>query len=501
MAKKKPQPDKTRPSIPNFIARETPPPNIDPISAALHSASADLSRLRAAGGKCTLSFDQFFSKYPIAPNYVFGRHTRLLIETLDWCTRELEAGRSVHLIINVPPRHGKSDIFSRRFPAFYLCRNPDDEVMLVTYASSLSNDMSIASRRCFEESGRDFGISLSRELNQIEAWRIEGHRGGLNAIGMGGSATGRGARLLLIDDPIKNREEAESETIRQSTWEAYTNDLRTRLAPVHAEIILCTRWHTDDMVGRIEAQMKIDPDFPRFRKINIPAWDEKTGWLFTERYPESWYRGQRATLGTYAFESLFQGNPTPRGGTFLKVDKVQYVDKAPDGLLWHRCWDLASTAKERLKDDPDYTSGGLVAVHEGKLFIADIRRGQWTAPTRDQIILQTAATDPLGTRMKIETVAGYKDTAENLKAKLNGRAVLISFRPDGDKIARAAIVEPFFEFGNVVLVRGPWNADFLSEVASFPKGKHDDQVDCVVGGAEEGLKIRKRFKLETWPND
>ena len=498
MAKKKPQPDKA--SVPNFLARETPPPKVDPISDALHRESAELGRMRAAGGRCTLDFATYFGKYPIAPDYTYGRHTRLLIEKLDWCTRELEAGRCVYLIINVPPRHGKSDICSRSYPPFHLCRNPDHEIMITTYASPLSCDLSIAARRRFEESGKDCGLSLSHERNQIEAWAVEGHRGGVYAVGLGGSVTGRGAHILLIDDYCKNRAEAESIAVRDSVWDAFQSDLMTRRAPVHAVIIVATRWHTDDLVGRIEERMQNDPNYPRFEKINLPAWDSKTGWLFPERFDAQWYESARSAVGSYGWECLYQGNPQPRGGAFLKVDKLQYIDKRPEGLTWHRCWDLASTEKERLKDDPDYTAGALVAVSEGKLFIADIRRGQWTAPTRDKMILQTVEDDPRGTRVKIETVAGYKDTAENLKARLNGRAVLISFRPDGDKISRAAIVEPYFEFGNVVLVRGSWNADFLSEAASFPRGKHDDQIDAVVGGAEEGIKIRKRFKLETWPN-
>ena len=397
----------------------------------------------------------------------------------------------------MPPRHGKSDQCSRTFPAYYLTRNPDHEVILATYAANLSEDLSHAARKRFEESGPEFGLKLSADRNQIGAWMIEGHRGGMFSIGLGGSITGRGAHCLVIDDYLKNRAEAESETIRDGIWDAFRSDLMTRLAPAHAVIIVATRWHEDDLVGRIEKEMAVEPKFPKFKRINFPAWDEREGWLFPERFPAEWYEARRATVGLYAWESLYQGNPQPRTGRMLRADLVNVIKASdvPKNLRCARAWDLASTEKERVKDDPDYTVGALTAWDGDKLFILDLKRGQWSATQRDAIIQQTAAADGPAVHVWIETVAGYKDTFMRMRDLLRGRSIVRNSIPKGDKVTRAAVLEPTYESGNVFIVEAPWNHDFLAEASAFPKGKHDDIVDAVTISAAGAKGTRREVGL------
>ncbi len=467
----------------------------DPIAASLEAQRAEVAEARKGPGK--LSFAEFFEQYPPSPDYVYGRHTRGIIAEMQAACDAVARGESYHVIVTVPPRHGKSDICSRRFIPYVLCRDPDMEGMLATYGADLSEDMAHEARKCFEEAGPRWGRRLSVDRNQLGAWKVEGHRGGMVSVGIGGTVTGRGADFLIIDDYYKNREQAESETIRKSVWNAFQSDLMTRLAPAHAVIIVANRWHEDDLVARILDNMQRDADYPRFKVVNFPAQDEHGAWLFTERYPESWYRAQKATTGTYAWQSQFLGDPQPRQGNMLRSDLAEIIeaDEVPPGLRYVRAWDLASTEKERAKDDPDYTVGTKMALHKDELYIVDVIRGQWTAPGRDARIIDAAKRDGRAVNVIIEVVAGYKDTYENVKKILSGLAVVKKQTPQGDKVSEASILEPIFEGGKVKIVRAPWNADWKSEIARFPKGKHDDQCDSMKIGAKELLRPVSKLKF------
>ena len=469
-------------------------PNRDPIRDALDAAV----KVSTAGRRrCEISFEDFFRQHPPSPNYAFGKHTNAIIAALQGATDAIERGENKYLIINVPPRHGKSDICSRRFPAYHLCRNPEHEVILTTYSADLSEYMSRSARKCFEEVGPKYGLRLSLDQNQVGAWGLEDHKGALFAIGLGGTITGRGANVLLIDDYCKNRAEAESETIRNSVWDSFRSDLMTRLAPAHAVVILATRWHEDDLVGRIQKEMESDPKFPRFEVLNFPAQDEATGeYLFPERFPAEWYEAQKAAVGSYAWATLYQGNPQPRTGRLLRADLVKFVRLAEvPQLKLVRGWDLASSEKERISDNPDFTVGTKVGFDGTRLWIVDVVRGQWSAPKRDSVMQETARKDGRNVEVRIEIVAGYKDTFTRAKAALAGEAFVRGVTPHGDKVARASILEPIFEAGNVMVVIAGWNSAWVAELLGFPKGKKDDQVDSCVVASGELIDSRRRMKI------
>ncbi len=485
-----------------------PKPKSDPLIETFDRATADAEK----GKRCTLSFDKFFRTYPPSLDYLFGKHTKALIAELQHASEIVEAGGRHYIIVTMPPRHGKSDICSRRYPAWHMSRNPDHEVILVTYGADLSHDLAHDVRKCFAEAGGKFGLRLSDDRNQIGAWRIEGHRGGMVAVGIGGAMTGRGGSIIVIDDYCKNRAEAESETIRQSTWDSFRSDIITRGAPGHAVIVVATRWHPDDLVGRIFEAMEKDPEFPRFKHINFPAEAEDGTFLFPERFDAKYYRGQKAIVGPYAWQSLYQGNPQPRTGQFLRSDLAEIIDAIPETmtvlvgeesdpkvvarkLRYVRSWDLASSEKERVKDDPDYTVGTKVAYDGMNYFVVDVIRGQWTATERDKQIEAAAVADGPRCTVKIETVAGYKDTYIRIRDRLRGKYIVRNSTPQLDKVARASLVEPAFENKNVFLVRGAWNDAWLAEVSAFPRGKHDDQVDSFVIGAEELNSAGRRMGL------
>lgn len=431
--------------------------------------------------------------------YIVGRHTRIICDRIDKAIADYREGKSTFLAISVPFRHGKSEILSRALPPHFLGLFPDAQVMLATYAANLAHDMAREARRITRSAQYHQlfpGIDVAEESSAVDHWGVEARAGGMSAVGLGGAMTGRGYSLGLVDDYLKNREEAESATTRQKVWDSFTSDFLTRRAPVSITIVLATRWHTDDPIGRIQKAMKDDPAFPQFEIISMPASSDGSfhpeTLLFTELFPPEWYTQQRASLGLYGTASLLQGAPVARGGNLLKISRVKIIEPSavPDGLLFVRFWDPASTVKDVMKPNPDWTVGEKQAVRyikndEGatvpQLIIADIRRGQWEAPERDRIILQTAKIDGPGVRIGIEAAGGYKDTYTHIKSVLAGVSIVEPIYPATDKLVRASPLEPIFEAGNVLLVHGDWNQAFLDEIGDFPSGAKDDQVDATSG--------------------
>lgn len=464
-----------------------------PRSAVLQTNSKDevvdeLNRRSAARELARRHLVDFLVAMPPGANYRYGRHTLRFCSEFEHATEALDEGRSTYLILICPPRHGKSDIASRRYPPWHLGRRPDDEVILATYGASLSIELSRAARRCVasDEYEAIFGIGLSSEVRSAGDWRIAGRRGKLHAVGIEGAIVGHGADVLVIDDYCKNRAEAESELVRDHIWDAFRSDLMSRLAPTHIVAVIANRWHKDDLVGRIAAAMEEDAAFPRFRVVHFPAKDANDAWLFPERFSDRWYKAQRALAGTYAWEALFQGEPASRSGAMLRVEEIKYYEsKPPFETPLIRFWDLASSERQRFKQSPDYSVGALGGVSMTgdlpRLRLDDVVRGQWRGPQRNRMIRACAERDGPSVVIGIETVAGYKDAAEELRELLHGRRVVETITPSKDKVIRAAPMEPVFEAGNVWLKQARWNAAYVSEIGAFPGGLKDDQVDATSG--------------------
>ena len=423
-----------------------------------------------------------------------GVHTNAIAERLDQAVEDFLDGRSTFLVIKCPFRHGKSDMISRAFPAYFLgrCAHLEPDVIMSGYGASLVESFSRKAKAIIRSAPyRELfpGVELSGTKNTAAKWALEGSAGEVTAAGLGGAITGSGGHLLTLDDYCKKREEAESETYRRRVWESFKDDLMTRRAPVSITIVCATPWHVDDLIGRIDKEQRGNPEFPRFDVVSFPAQGERypTGYLFPERFSPEWYKTQRATLGAYSAAGLLDCNPTARGGNMFPVDRVVIHDNPADfpDTRYTRFWDLASTAKERVKDDPDRTAGALVGVTSDGLvddvWLKDLVVMQEEAPRRDARILATTARDGQAVRLCVESVAGYKDTYTTLKNVLRGKRTVHKVNVSSDKVVRAAPLEPVFEAGRFHILRADWNAMFLEEFGNFPSGKHDDIVDAVAG--------------------
>ena len=427
--------------------------------------------------------------------FVVGYHTRQICACIDYAIEKFRKGISTYWVITVPFRHGKSEIISRKLPAHFLGLFPDCNVILCGHTTELTEGFSKTARNLLRTKAYKElfpYIEVDHGSASGAHWKIKDHEGECFSSGLMGSLSGQGYHLGLLDDYCRNRADAESPTMREKMWDAFTNDFMTRGAEVSITIVLATPWHVDDIIGRIKESQKSDPEFPKFNFLKFPALSERyeSGTLFPERFPKKWYSQRRAVLGEYGFYSLMQLDPKKRGGNLLNTDCVQRhtnISDYPKNLKWYRIWDLAHTAKQRAKQDPDFTSGTLLAFHIQDnmihLYIKNVVRMRDNAPERDAKIRLIAKQDGPYVKIGIGNSVDSKDGIATLRKILLGKRIVYSVPENNDKVVRATPLEPIFQAGNVhVPLNAPWLKEWLEEIESFPLGTHDDQVDNLSAG-------------------
>lgn len=389
-------------------------------------------------------------------------------------------------MIQLPPRHSKSELFSRLFSAYYLLRNPTHFVGINSYSADLAYTLSRASRENFIQCGG----KVRGDVAAVKHWETE-QGGGLWAAGVGGSITGKGFHLGLIDDPIKNAEEASSEVTREKHKEWYSSTFYTRQEPDAAIVVIQTRWNEDDLTGWLLSEETQGEEPENWHVVCLPAIAEEapvlpesctlepdirpTGEaLCPERYDEKKLSKIKARIGEYHFGALYQQRPTAKQGLFFHVDKLDIVDAIPVDARRARGWDKAATA-----GGGDWTVGLKMAKgNDGIFYIEDVVRGQWDTATRDRTIRQTAEMDGRGCKQvgEQEPGSGGKESAQNFIRLLSGFPVSTEPATNAKEI-RADPFSSQVNAGNVRIVRGAWNKAYIEELRGFPHGKHDDQVD------------------------
>lgn len=442
--------------------------------------------------------------------FIVGFHTKKICERIDSAFEDFKKGISTDLLIAVHHRSGKSEMVSVNLGPHWLGEFPDKEVMQVSYQANLAAKFSTRGRNIVRSNKYKQlypKIQLSKETNKKNDWVIVDDNnqptgGALYASGLYSGLTGNGYSLGILDDYFSGRKQAESLVQRESAWDAFTNDFITRAAPVYVRIVVATQWHWDDINGRIKKAMKEDPNFPKFEILSFPAkgkdyrGDGKYPgkYLFLERYPEGWYNSQYAALGKYASAALLDCDPQMRTGSILSTDGIVYEKQLPalEHLRWWRVWDLAHTKKQREGDDPDWTSGTLLAFkkHDGDdiphLYIRDVKRVRLGAVERDKTIKQTAVRDGHYVKQYVENSIDSKDAYEYIKSAIpDFNFNEVNTMKHGDKVVRATPLEPIFEApGHVHVLEADWNDDWLDEVLKFDGSDsgHDDQIDNMTAG-------------------
>lgn len=446
-----------------------------------------------------------FTKYTY-PLYRADPVHELIASTLDRVV-QLEVKR---LMIFAPPQHGKSELVSVRLPAFFLGKNPDEPVILTSYGATLAESKSRQVRDIItsDEYRALFGVlapidepvELRADSRAVARWLLAEHRGGMLAVGVGGPVTGHGARLGIIDDPFENWEQAQSQTIRDKVWNWYRGTFRTRIWEGGAIVLIMTRWHEDDLAGRLLndqadewtvlrlpalAETQEDRDYNDKRMKVATGQADPLGRaageaLAPNRYSREALLSLKKDVGPLVWGAEYQGAPTAAQGTMVKRHWLKIVDAVPVDVLGRiRYWDKAASTSKSAK----FTAGVRLAYGaNGAIYIEHVVRDQWETADRREAIKQTAKMDGQAVLIGIEQEPGSSglDSVRDDIRLLVGFAVFAD-RPSGDKDTRLAPFIAQAAIGNVYLVAGDWNQDYIDELCALPNGRYRDQSDATSG--------------------
>jgi predicted phage terminase large subunit-like protein len=404
-------------------------------------------------------------------------HHRKLMTALDAVSR----GETDRLIVLMPPGSAKSTYVSVLFPAWYLSRHPRAAIIMACHTDSLASHFGRRTRALVQEYSEVLNYRLSAEERAANRWRT--NRGGeYFAAGVRGPIAGRRADLAIIDDPVKSWAEADSPMCREHAWEWYRTDLLPRLKPRGRVVLVMTRWHQDDLGGRI---METEAGWTILRLPALAVPPDPMGRAEGEALWPAWEDAdalarKRAAMGERAFAALFQQDPRPPSGGLFMPERVATCDMAPSGTVAVRAWDLASALPAPGKD-PDWTVGlRLDRDADQRFIVTDIQRLRGTPGAVEAAILATAERDGPAVLVALPQDPGQAGQAQAayLTRKLAGFVVRCS--PEtGAKLTRAGPVAAQIETNNLSLVRAPWNRAFLEELRDFPHGHKDDQVDAL----------------------
>ncbi|MBI5554810.1 MAG: phage terminase large subunit [Elusimicrobia bacterium] len=432
--------------------------------------------------------------------YQVNWHHKLICQKLDaW-----ERGEIKRLMLFLPPRHGKTQLASRHLPAYIFGKSPNASIITASYSADLSSQNNRDVQRIMDLKAyqqlfprtRLFGRHVSSEvcgsyLRNSDVFEIVGYKGIYQSAGIGGGITGRGFEYGIIDDPIKNRAEAESETYREMIFSWYTSTFYTRQDSADARIlIILTRWHEDDLAGRLLKHQATGGEYAdQWEIISLPAIAEAESCphdprqagdaLWPDKFSGETLQSIKENIGVYDWEALYQQRPQPPGGSKIKRAWFMIIDRAPEGLRWVRFWDLAVSKRTTA----DYTASVSGAIDkDGNFYLRDMIHNRWEWPDARKMIIQTARYEqtPIG----IEEAGQQKGFIDELLRAPELRGISINgYRPDSDKLTRALPWISRAEAGNVFLIRGGWINEFLNECQLFTGcgDKYDDQIDAVSG--------------------
>lgn len=433
-----------------------------------------------------------------APEAKLYPHVKIICDAIQ----KIIDGQQQFLIIELGPQHGKSMAITETLPSYYLMRYPDKKVMVTAYGENLYSQFADSNRDKFTRlAPKLFGLTTSK--NTANQFDVRNHKGEAFFTSMLGSATGHSADLLIIDDPIKNSEEAMSPTVKEKIWKEWTNTFSTRLQNNSSVIVIATRWTTDDLSGRLLQQKAYD-----WQEIKLPA--IATGIpkgqtdiigrhngeaLCPELHTLDALLAQKKNLGTHAFNALYQQSPTIEGGNIFKREWIKYyvpdketqvrlglTDKEAEILPRHldtsvQAWD--ATFKSKTNDD--FVAGQTWSKRGAKVYL----RPGWChkrlsfTETLSEIRAQSRMYPDAVTKL-VEDKANGPAIIDTLKQDVPG---IMPVSPGADsKEARASSVTPYWEAGQIYIPHPLWKPevdDWIEEILNFPNATHDDNVDSM----------------------
>lgn len=416
-----------------------------------------------------------------------------VLDLIDEALVELANKQDGRLAVSIAPQEGKSQRCSRRFPAWMLYKNPELRIGIVSYEHSIARRWGRSIRDDIK-AHPELGLRIRDDVSAQDEWQLEGHEGGVISVGIGGAINGRPVDLLIIDDPFKSGVEAASSTTREKVWGFWQDVGMPRLAPGGRVLIVMTRWHEDDLVGRVLNPPEEEEDVQEgFRphdwvELNVKARceddDDPLGRAIGEyfesargRTTEQWQAREAAT-DPQTWQALYQGNPSAPEGTVFKRAHWQHLalgelPPVDANTAYFQSWDLTFKGKPT----SDYVVGGFWVCTGANMYLLDLIRKRMGAADTIKTILEWKQRWPMTRQILVEDKANGAAVMDLLKGKVPG---LLPVQPLGDKYARANAAEPFQRAGNLWLpAKGskPWIAKYIEELAGFPNAKYDDQVD------------------------
>lgn len=421
------------------------------------------------------------------------------LDLIDAALVDVAEGRCDRLMISMAPQEGKSERTSRRFPTWMLARYPWLRIAIVSYAHGVAKRWG---KRIRDDIGEhpELNIAVDQASSAAHEWKLSGLDGSVYCVGIKGALTGKPVDLLIIDDPYKDGEQADSEAWRETVEDWWTEVAVPRLGPGVAVVIIQTRWRHDDLTGWLQER----DDGITWRVVNIPAVadhkpaDGETDPLGRDvgeymisargRTVEQWEQRQRE-VGSRAWLALFQGRPTPAGGNvfhrewFTKhtYDQAQWLVREDGSRLALgfdeviTSWDMAFKGT----GGSDYVCGQVWGRRGVEAWLLDQTHGHMDFVATLSAVRTLAARWPQSTAKYVEDKANGTAVINMLRRSVAG---LIPVEPEGSKVARAAAVSPLIEAGNVhvpAVELAPWVDELIEESVGFPRAKHDDRVDAM----------------------
>ena len=435
-------------------------------------------------------------------DYKIGWVHQEICQTLDLFLKDLIDGKRPRLIITMPPRSGKSEIVSRRFPAYFLGKYPDLSIISVSYSATLAEDFCRDVQRIIDSDEYkaifpNTKLSDKKDKNYkrtSDIFEIVDHKGVYCSAGVGGGITGKGCDILIIDDPIKNRQEANSENTRKKIFDWYSSTAYTRLSPIGGVIMMCTRWHLDDLIGKVLSDKNQKP----FHVISYPAIAEhdephrKQGEaLHPERFSLEILNEIKSTLSTADWLSLYQQKPVPEGGAIFEVSKLRYYDETSEPKRFDQVvgsWDM--TFKENKTSD--FVVGQLWGRKGADFYLLDMVRDRMDFVKTLKVFINFANKHKNCNCWLVEDKANGTAIISTLKKHISG---IIPITPKESKQERAYAITPYLEAGNIFFPKNQnFTKDLEEEMLQFPAGAHDDTVDSMTQ-ALNYFRTKKRVQM------
>jgi predicted phage terminase large subunit-like protein len=484
----------------------------DLIDVSPEDAAAEILR-RRRGRERLIPFTEY-----TLPKYKADPFHNLVADKLE----AVERGEIKRLMLFAPPRHGKSELSTRRFPAYFMARNPDKNVISASYNGDFATTFGRDVRNIVK--GKEFATlfpdtKIRSDNRAADEWELE-QGGKYFAVGVGTGTTGKGAHLFLIDDPIKDRKEVNSANFRQDQWDWYRDVVYTRLEEDAAIVLTLTRWHYDDIAGRLIELMNDKKGLP-WEILYLPALPYTTKIkredgteelilnedgtvpgdplgrkpkepLAPRRFSYNALMDRQDVLGERSFAALYQQKPMADDGGMFNAAWFENPAELPAKRVRVRAWDLAASA------DGDYTVGVLMSKDSNGIFyIENVVRMRGTPLEVEKLIFDTAKNDGRSVQIILPQDPGQagKAQVQSFIRRLAGYIVK-AVRPTGPKETRAAAFAAQCEAKNVKMVKARWNDCFTDELETFPLGVNDDQVDAAADAFNALLGPRKAAVLD-----